>query len=124
MAMKGRILAVLAGAAIVAGVAVSAAFGAQRARRDHRHIGLDRRDLPAHRAGIALQDDSRGGEGVLRLRQRQRRRQRAQDRLQVLDDGYDPSKTVPLTQQLVEQDKVFAVFGSLGTAPNLAPGAT
>jgi branched-chain amino acid transport system substrate-binding protein len=27
---------------------------------------------------------------------------------------------VPLTQQLVEQNKVFAVFGSLGTAPNLA----
>ena len=38
----------------------------------------------------------------------------------VLDDAYDPSKTVPLTQQLVEQNKVFAVFGSLGTAPNLA----
>jgi len=38
----------------------------------------------------------------------------------VLDDQYDPSKTVPLTQQLVEQNHVFAVFGSLGTAPNLA----
>ncbi|MHB8468947.1 MAG: ABC transporter substrate-binding protein [Gaiellaceae bacterium] len=38
----------------------------------------------------------------------------------ILDDAYDPSKTVPLTQQLVEQDKVFADFGSLGTAPNLA----
>lgn len=36
------------------------------------------------------------------------------------DDGYDPSQTVPLTQKLVEQDKVFAVFNSLGTAPNLA----
>ena len=38
----------------------------------------------------------------------------------ILDDAYDPSKTVPLTQQLVEQTKVFAVYGSLGTAPNLA----
>jgi branched-chain amino acid transport system substrate-binding protein len=36
------------------------------------------------------------------------------------DDVYDPSQTVPLTQKLVEQDKVFAVYGSLGTAPNLA----
>ena len=36
------------------------------------------------------------------------------------DDAYDPSKTVPLTQKLVEQDKVFAVYGSLGTAPVLA----
>jgi len=38
----------------------------------------------------------------------------------ILDDGYDPSKTVPLAQQLVEKDGVFAVFGSLGTAPGLA----
>ena len=38
----------------------------------------------------------------------------------VVDDGYDPSQTVPLTRQLVEQDRVFAIFGSLGTAPNLA----
>jgi branched-chain amino acid transport system substrate-binding protein len=36
------------------------------------------------------------------------------------DDGYNPSQTVPLTQKLVEQDKVFAIFNSLGTAPNLA----
>src|SRR5205823_8905035 len=38
----------------------------------------------------------------------------------IHDDAYDPSKTVPLTQQHVEQDKFFAVFWSLGTAPNLA----
>jgi branched-chain amino acid transport system substrate-binding protein len=36
------------------------------------------------------------------------------------DDGYDPSKTVSLTQKLVEQDSVFADYGSLGTAPVLA----
>lgn len=39
---------------------------------------------------------------------------------EVLDDSYSPAKTVPLTQQLVEQDKVFAILGSLGTAPGLA----
>jgi branched-chain amino acid transport system substrate-binding protein len=37
-----------------------------------------------------------------------------------LDDGYDPSQTVPLTRQLVERDHVFAIFNSLGTAPQLA----
>jgi branched-chain amino acid transport system substrate-binding protein len=36
------------------------------------------------------------------------------------DDGYDPSRTVQLTRQLVEQDKVFAVFNSIGTANNIA----
>jgi branched-chain amino acid transport system substrate-binding protein len=36
------------------------------------------------------------------------------------DDAYDPSKAVPATQKLVEQDKVFAVFGALGTANIIA----
>jgi ABC-type branched-subunit amino acid transport system substrate-binding protein len=33
----------------------------------------------------------------------------------VVDDVYNPANTVPLTKQLVEQDKVFAVVGGLGT---------
>ena len=37
-----------------------------------------------------------------------------------LDDGYNPANTVQLTRQLVEQTKVFAIVGSLGTEPNLA----
>jgi branched-chain amino acid transport system substrate-binding protein len=36
------------------------------------------------------------------------------------DDGYDPARTVQLTRQLVEQDRVFAIFNSVGTANNLA----
>ena len=32
-----------------------------------------------------------------------------------LDDGYDPSKTVSVVHQLVEQKKVFAIFSGLGT---------
>jgi branched-chain amino acid transport system substrate-binding protein len=38
----------------------------------------------------------------------------------VYDDQYNPAMTVPLTKKLVEQDHVFAVYGSLGTAPTLA----
>jgi branched-chain amino acid transport system substrate-binding protein len=37
-----------------------------------------------------------------------------------LDDAYDPSKTVMLTRQLVEQDHVFAIFNTVGTDNNLA----
>ncbi|HEX2680877.1 MAG TPA: ABC transporter substrate-binding protein, partial [Candidatus Dormibacteraeota bacterium] len=33
----------------------------------------------------------------------------------ILDDGYNPQNTVPLTKQLVEQDQVFAMFSGLGT---------
>ena len=35
----------------------------------------------------------------------------------VYDDGYDPSKTVPLIQKLVNEDKVFAIAQVVGTAP-------
>ena len=39
---------------------------------------------------------------------------------EYLDDGYDPAQTVAQTRRLVEQDKVFAVFGSVGTEEVLA----
>lgn len=35
-----------------------------------------------------------------------------------LDDAYNPAQSVQVTRQLVEQDKVFAVFNSLGTEQN------
>jgi branched-chain amino acid transport system substrate-binding protein len=38
----------------------------------------------------------------------------------IEDDQYDPSQTVGLTQKLVEQDKVFAIFNSIGTEHTLA----
>lgn len=38
----------------------------------------------------------------------------------VLDDAYNPAQTVSDVQKLVEQDKVFALMGSLGTATSLA----
>ena len=36
------------------------------------------------------------------------------------DDMYNPVQTVQLTRKLVEQDKVFAIFNSVGTANNAA----
>ena len=41
-------------------------------------------------------------------------------KLHSLDDAYSPPKTVEQTRQLVEQDEVLLVFGSLGTATNSA----
>jgi len=35
----------------------------------------------------------------------------------TVDDQYNPSQTVPQTTKLVEQNHVFAIVGSLGTAP-------
>ncbi len=58
-------------------------------------------------------------------------------RLVIEDNGYDPKKAVLATQKLLQQDKVFAIVGALGTAvvsatlpavleagvPHLFPGA-
>jgi len=121
MGMNSRILAVIAGAAIVAGIAVTAAFGAHRAdpgvSASTITIGgtfpltgpasLYKTIPAAEKAYFDYVNDHGGVNG------------RKID-FHILDDSYSPSKTVPLTQQLVEQDKVFAVFGSLGTAPNLS----
>jgi branched-chain amino acid transport system substrate-binding protein len=38
----------------------------------------------------------------------------------VLDDGYDPARTIQAARQLVQQDRVFALFNTLGTSNNLA----
>src|ERR687888_118362 len=37
-----------------------------------------------------------------------------------IDDGYEPQKTSEATRQLVQQDRVFAIFNTLGTETNLA----
>jgi branched-chain amino acid transport system substrate-binding protein len=41
-------------------------------------------------------------------------------RLQVEDSGYDPRKAVLAAQKLVNQDKIFAMVGHIGTAQNMA----
>ena len=63
-----------------------------------------------------------GDEGVLLLHERPEgagrstRRLRPPDRRSTYyDDGYNPANTVQQTRKLVEEDKVFAVIGSLGT---------
>jgi len=38
----------------------------------------------------------------------------------IKDDQYDPAQTMDKTRELVEQDKVVAIFNSLGTEHNLA----
>ena len=41
-------------------------------------------------------------------------------RLLIYDDQYSPPKTVEVARRMVEQDQILAMFGNLGTAPNLA----
>ena len=112
----------IAAAALVA-LALTAAAGAAPAAdpgvtSDERP---PRRHRPADRRGGGVRRRRPGREGVLRLRERARRRQRAEDRLHATTTTATtrrrPSR---LTRQLVEQDKVFAIFDGVGTANNLA----
>src|SRR2546423_8272806 len=121
MGRKERILTVLAGAAALAAVAVTAATGAVRTDPGITGTSINiggtfpltgvaslYKTIPAaEKAYYDYVNDHGGGNG-------------RKINFEILDDSYDPSKTVPLAQQLVEKDKVFASVGSLGTAPTLA----
>src|SRR3954451_17279492 len=122
MGMKGKVLAVIAGIATVAAIAVTAASGATKAdpgiTSNSITIGgtfpltgvasLYKTIPAAEKAYFDYINDTKGGVNGRKIT------------FEILDDSYDPSKTVPLAQQLVEKDNVFAVVGSLGTAPGLA----
>jgi len=122
MGMKGKILAVLAGVATVAAIAVTAASGATKTdpgiSASTIKVGgtfpitgvasLYKTIPAAEKAYFDYINDTRGGVNGRKID------------FTILDDAYDPSKTVPLAQQLVESTNVFAIFGSLGTAPGLA----
>jgi branched-chain amino acid transport system substrate-binding protein len=124
MGRKGRFIAALAVLALVASVAASAASGARHASHATPgvtattiHIGGTfpltgvaslYKVIPAAEGAYFAYVNAHGGVNGRKID------------FTVLDDAYDPSKTVPLTQQLVEQDGIFADFGSLGTAPNLS----
>ena len=121
MGSKSRVLAVLAAATAVAAVSVTAALGAHQATpgvtATQVKIGGTfpltgvaslYKTIPAAEKAYYDYVNDHGGVNGRKIN------------FEILDDGYDPSKTVPLTQQLVEQDNVFAVVGSLGTAPGLS----
>lgn len=121
MGMKGRVLALVAGVAVVASVAVAGATAARKAdpgvTASTIKIGgtfpltgpasLYKTIPAAEKAYFDYVNDNGGVNG-------------RKIEFLIVDDGYDPSKTVPATQKLVETDKVFAVYSSLGTAMNLA----
>src|SRR3954462_11528127 len=121
MGMKAKILATLVGIAAVAAIAVSAAAGAVRTDPGITGTSITiggtfpitgiaslYKTIPAAEKAYYDYVNDHGGVNGRTIN------------FEILDDAYDPSKTVPLAQQLVEKDKVFAIVGSLGTAPGLA----
>ena len=115
------ILLVLA-ASLTVGAGGARRHGAA-AGRPWRHPEVDppRRHGAAHRASAsAYASVSRGAEAYFKYVNARGGVNGRTITYRFLDDGYNPAETVPLTRQLVEQDKVFAIFNSLGTESNLA----
>jgi branched-chain amino acid transport system substrate-binding protein len=121
MRIRGRMLGALTAVLVVAGISVTAAAGAHRAdpgiTKTSVKIGgtfpltgpaSAYKTIPSAEQAYFAYVNAHGGVNGRKIN------------FEVLDDSYSPAKTVPLAQQLVEQDKVFAILGSLGTAPGLA----
>src|SRR5579862_2573529 len=121
MGSKGRLLAVLAGLALVGSVAVTAASGAPKADPGITKTSISiggtfpltgvasaYKTIPAAESAYYAYVNAHGGVNGRKIN------------FTVLDDAYNPAETVPDVQKLVEQDKVFALVGDLGTAPGLA----
>ena len=121
MGSKGRLLAVIAGLALAAAASAATAFGARSSdpgiTSTSIHIGgtfpltgvaSAYKTIPAAEGAYFAYVNAHGGVNGRKID------------FTVLDDAYNPAETVPDVQQLVEQDKVFALMGDLGTAPGLA----
>lgn len=121
MGRKGRFLTVFAGLALAAAVSATAAIGAHRAdpgiTKTSIHIGgtfpltgpaSAYKTIPAAESAYFAYVNAHGGVNGRTID------------FKPVDDAYNPAQTVPAVQQLVEQDKVFALMGDLGTAPTLA----
>ncbi len=121
MGRRGKISAIVAGAAVLAGIVASAAPAAHRADPGITSttitiggtfpltgVASAYKTIPSAESAYFAYVNDHGGVNGRKID------------FKVLDDAYNPSQTVPDVQQLVEQDKVFAIVGSLGTAPGLA----
>jgi branched-chain amino acid transport system substrate-binding protein len=121
MARKGKVLTAFTVLALVAGAAATAAFAAHSTdpgiTKTSIHIGgtfpltgvaSAYKTIPAAESAYFAYVNDHGGVNGRKID------------FSVVDDAYNPAQTVPAVQKLVEQDKVFALMGDLGTAPGLA----
>jgi len=121
MGTKGKLLALPGALAVIAAVAVTGASGAVKADPGITANSLTiggtypltgfaslYKTIPAAEKAYFDYVNDRGGVNGRKIN------------FIIRDDAYNPAQTVPLIQQLVESDKVFATVGNLGTATSLA----
>ena len=128
MRWLGRCVAVLALALALAAGAGGAMRTRRRWRRGRRGGARDHRQLDqARRLAIRSAARRRPTRRSPRARRRASTAENAKGGIDgrkiefvTLDDGYEPQRAVTNARRLVEQEKVFALFNTLGTPNNLA----
>jgi len=116
--MTGKLAAALSlAAAAVAAVALAGSAEAPGVTADTILIGGT---APISGEASSAAAVARGAEAYLKYVNARGGVQGRQIVYRYMDDAYDPARTVQAVRQLVEQEKVFAVFNTLGTSNNLA----
>jgi branched-chain amino acid transport system substrate-binding protein len=117
----GRNLQVLAGAFIALGLA-AAASGAGTPGVTSTEV-LIGGTTPLSGPASAYQSVARGAAAYFKYVNAKGGVNKRKIKYLYKDDAYDPAKTSEKTRELVQQDKVFAIFNSLGTEQNQATRA-
>ena len=90
-----------------------------RSRR-HGHVDPDRRNGPALGRGVVRRAHGEGADAFFKYTNARKGVFKRKINYDYKDDAYDPAKTIQATRELVQQDRVFAIFNPLGTAHNIA----
>ena len=79
-----------------------------------------RRDLSVQRPRVRVRDIATGAKAYFDFVNDKGGVDGRKIEFKTVDDGYEPPKAVQASRRLVEQEKVFALFNTLGTPSNLA----
>jgi branched-chain amino acid transport system substrate-binding protein len=114
---KRVVLACVAGAAITAGAAGARPLATPGVTATEIHLGSS---VPLSGEAAAGGNVARGSDAYFKYVNARGGVFGRKIRYTYLDDGYEPARAVNNTIRLVQQEQVFAMFGTLGTNNNLA----
>jgi branched-chain amino acid transport system substrate-binding protein len=115
----GRLLLFIAALSLVVGLPAAFAGGAADPGITSRTI-LIGGTTPLTGSAQAFAAVARGAEAYFKYVNSRGGVNRRKFNYRYVDDAYNPAETVRKTRELVQEDKVFAIFNSLGTEHNLA----
>jgi branched-chain amino acid transport system substrate-binding protein len=115
----GRILVIVAALALVAGLPAALAGSSADPGVTSSSI-LIGGTTPLSGSAQAFASVAKGADAYFRYVNSRGGVHRRKINYKYVDDGYNPAETVRKTRELVQDERVFAIFNSLGTEHNLA----